>query len=161
MRFQKEFQSMQAEQSYARPDTRHYKSAVGAFGATTATESYIGPKGKKGIVRDIEVLLTADAVGSSAVPEIDVGSSSGDVSYARFRLGTSATAGLAATSTPIRARSQVTGNGSAQTNSSFTGYVALETASIPADTAFVITNKQGSGGSPAGTGYSVVTIDWF
>lgn len=147
--------------SYDRPTRQYYKSAVGAFGATTATESYIGPKGRKGIVRDIEVHLTADAVGTTAVPEVDVGSSSGDTSYARFRLGTAAGTGYAAAAMPKRARSLATGNPTPPVLSDFTGHVALETAIIPADTAFVITNKQGSGGTPAGTGYSVVTIDWF
>lgn len=147
--------------TYDQPETIHYKSAVGAFGATTATESYIGPKGKRGYVRDIEVFLTADAVGTTAVPEVDVGSSSEDTSYARFRLGSAAGTGYAASATPKRARSLVTGNPTPPVLSDFTGHVALETTYIPADTAFVITNKQGSGGTPAGTGYSMVTIDWF
>jgi hypothetical protein len=146
--------------SYANPIRKSYKSAVGSFGATTATESFIGPKGRKGVVRDIEVFLTVDATGTTAVPEIDVGTTSGDTTYARFRLGTTATAGYTATATPKRARPLVTGSGAAQTYSDFTGHVALETTFIPADTAFVITNKQGTG-SGAGTGYSVVEIEWF
>jgi hypothetical protein len=111
-------------------------------------------------VKDIMVFLTADAVGTAAVPEIDVGSASGLVEYARYRLGTTATAGVTAASTPKWARSFVTGNGLIPTYEDFTGHVKLETAYIPADTVFVITNKQGSGGSPAGTGFSVVTIEW-
>lgn len=147
--------------TYDEPIRRQYKSAVGAFGATTATESYIGPKGRKGLVKDIEVFLTADAVGTTTVPEVNVGTASGDVTYARFRLGTTATAGYTAASTPKAARSLVTGNGLNQTFEDFTGHVKLETALIPADTAFVITNKAGVGGVPAGTGYSVVYIEWF
>lgn len=148
--------------SYDNPVRLTYKSAVGAFGATTAIETYIGPKGLKGIVRDIEAELTADAVGTTAVPEVDVGTASGDVSYARFRLGTAAGTGYTAAATPLRARSLCGGAGGAPpTLSDFAGHVALETAQIPADTPFVITNKQGSGGTPAGTGYSVVTIDWY
>lgn len=145
---------------YSNPIRLTYKSAVGAFGATTAVESYIGPKGKRGWVKDIEVFLTADAVGTSAVPEVDVGSASGLVEYGRFRLGTAAGTGATAASTPLRARSFVTGNGAQQTYEDYSGHVKLETAYIPVDTVFVITNKQGSGGSPAGTGYSVVTIEW-
>jgi hypothetical protein len=147
--------------NFADPIREMYKSAVGAFGATTATESYIGPKGRVGLVRDILVFLTADAVGTTTVPEIDVGTSSGDTTYARFRLGTSATAGITAASTPKRARSLVVGNPTPPVLSDFTGHVALETARLPADTAFVITNKAGVGGTPAGTGFSVVYIDWF
>lgn len=147
--------------SYDVPVREVYESATGAFGATTATKSYIGPKGKKGKVVDIEVFLTADAVGTTAVPEIDVGNASGDTSYARFRLGTAAGTGLAAASTPQRARSLCGGaGGTPPTLNDFSGHVALETALIPADTAFVVTNKQGSGGTPAGTGYSRVTIEW-
>lgn len=147
--------------TYDDPILIFYKSAVGAFGATTATESYIGPKGRKGLVKDIEVFLTASAVGTTTVPEVDVGTASGDFTYARFRLGTAAGTGYANTATPIRACSLVTGNGLNQTYEDYTGHVKLETAYIPADTAFVITNKQGAGGTPAGTGFSMVTIAWF
>ncbi len=151
---------MSAFVSYASPIRREYKSAVGAFGATTASEKYIGPKGRKGVVRDIEVYLTADAVGATTVPEVQVGTTSGDVAYARLRLGTSATVGTVATATPISAKALCTGS-TLTTYEDFTGHVKLETAQIPADTAFTITMLAGTGGSPAGTGYSKVYIDWF
>lgn len=154
--------------NYAEPIRQTYKSAVGAWGATTATESYIGPPGRHGLVRDIEVFLTASAVGTAAVPEVDVGTASGDTTYAQFRVGSSATAGLVATATPVRAASLLDSYNEVGADTlpgkqatDFTNHVALEKAFVPADTAFVITNKQGSGGTPAGTGYSVVTIDWF
>jgi hypothetical protein len=147
--------------TYDAPYREHYTLPSSAFGATTATQSWIGPAGRTGLVRDIEVYATADFVGTTTVPEVDVGTASGAVEYARFRLGTSATAGLAAASTPIRARTQVQGNPTPPVNTTFTGYVALETARIPADTAFVITAKAGTGGTPAGTGIVRVTIDWF
>lgn len=147
--------------SYDNPTTIVYKSAVGAWGATTAIETYIGPKGMKGLVRDIEVELTADAVGTTTVPEVNVGSASGLVEYARYRVGTTAILGNTAAATPLRAKSLVVGQPIPPTLSDFAGHVALETARIPADTPFVITNKAGVGGTPAGTGYSLVTIDWF
>lgn len=147
--------------SYAVPDRITYESATGAFGATTASKSYIGPKGKKGLVRDIEVFLTADAVGTTTVPEVTVGASAGAVEYARYRLGTAPGTGLAAASTPQRARSLVKGNGAQQVFEDFPGHVKLETAFIPADTPFVISGKAGVDGTPAGTGYHRVTIDWF
>lgn len=151
-----------AQASYASPITEKYTLPSSAFGATTATQTHKGPPGRRGLVRDIRVLLTADAVGTSAVPEIDVGNASGDTSYARFRLGTAAGSGYAASSSPFNARALCTGgNGLKPTKSDFTGHVALETDFIPADTAFVITAKQGSGGVPAGTGITEVTIDWF
>ena len=45
------------------------------FGADGEAVSYkfIGPPGKKGLVRDIEVLITEDMVGTTTVPEIGVG----------------------------------------------------------------------------------------
>ena len=151
---------MQSNQSFANPQTIPYESATGAFGATTASRSYIGPRGRKGLVRDIEVFLTADAIGTTTVPEVTVGTAAGDTTYARYRLGTAPAAGLPAAATPQRARSLVTGSGAAQTATDFPNHVELEKTFIPADTAFVISGKAGVG-TPAGTGTHRVEIDWF
>ena len=129
-----------------------------AFGAATSNHGVKGPKGKRGIVRDIIVDLTAAAVGTTTVPEVKVGASNGANEYARFRLGTSATAGYAAET--YRARALVTGNPVPPTLSDFAGHVALETADIPADTRAVISLTAGVGGTPAGTGRVTVIIDW-
>src|SRR3954451_17390497 len=94
--------SVKAQAHYANPETIVYESATGAFGTTTASKSYIVPKGRKGLVRDIEVFLTADAVGTPSVPEVTVGTAAGDVTYARYRLGSTATVGLTAAATPQR-----------------------------------------------------------
>lgn len=152
--------------SYDNPHREEYIFPSSAFGATTESKTYKGPPGKKGLVRDIITNLSADCVGTSAVPEIDVGNAASDYSYARHRLGTAAGAGNTAASTPYRASSlcdaaQGRTGGAAPTLSDFAGHVALETAYIPADTAFVITRKQGSGGTPAGTGDTIVIVDWF
>jgi hypothetical protein len=148
---------------YHLAETLTYESATGAFGATTASKSYIGPKGKKGLVRDIEVFLTADAVGTTTVPEVTVGATAGATTYARWRLGTTAILGITAASTPKRASSLVTEDNGERplVSTDFTGHVSLETDFIPADTAFVISGVQGVGGTPAGTGYHRVTVDWF
>src|SRR5436305_1121467 len=122
-----------------------------AFGATTATATRRGPKGRRGIVRDIGVWPTADFVGTTTVPEVNVGTASGDFTYARFRLGTAAGTGYTVAQGMRRARALVAGNPTPPVLSDFAGHVALETADIPADTDFVITTKQGSGGTPAGT----------
>lgn len=66
-----------------------------AFGASTILHYIVGPPGKVGFVRDIEVDLTVATVGTTVVPEIDVGIASGDFTYGRYRLGTSATVGYA------------------------------------------------------------------
>lgn len=144
---------------YDTPTTETYFFPSSAFGATTETQTHKGPKGKVGLVIDIETDLTADCVGTTTVPEINVGTASGDFTYARHRLGTTATAGNTAAATPHRASSLAAG--SPPVKSDFTGHVALETARIPADTAFVITRLAGVGGTPAGTGRSFVKIKWF
>lgn len=63
------------------------------FGATGVTHQILGPKGKAGFVRDIMVDVTTSLVGTTTVPEIQVGISSGDFTFGRYRLGTSASAG--------------------------------------------------------------------
>lgn len=156
--------------SYDNPKTETYFFPSSAFGATTESRKILGPKGKKGLVRDIRTYLTADCVGTTTVPEINVGSAASVVGtlkteYARHRLGTTAILGNTAAGTPYRARA-LTENAAGRTGGSppalndFTGHVALETAYIPADTAFFITRVAGSGGSPAGTGITEVDIDW-
>jgi hypothetical protein len=63
------------------------------FGATSVTHFIAGPKGKVGFVRDIIVDVTTSLVGTTTVPEVMVGISSGDFTYGRYRLGTSVSAG--------------------------------------------------------------------
>jgi hypothetical protein len=152
--------------TYDVPQRETYYLPSGTYGATTASKTLIGPKGKKGIVRDIVVLPTADNVGTTSVPEVTVGSAAGLVEYARFRLGTTAILGYTSAAGPRRARALTE---SAQGNTGgippalndFAGHVALETAQIPADTAFVISGKAGVGGTPAGTFEGYVHIDWY
>lgn len=150
---------------YDTPQREVYYLPSGTYGATTVSRTYKGPAGKKGIVRDIVVLVTADNVGTTTVPEVTVGSAAGLVEYARFRLGTTAILGYTAAATPFRARALTAaapGNtgGIPPALSDFAGHVALETASIPADTNFVISGKAGVGGAPAGTFEAYVHVDW-
>jgi len=147
--------------NYDLPVVEQYKFAAQAFGNATKTFNIIGPKGKKGLVRDILVDITADMVGTTAVPEVDVGTGSGDTAYAQYRLGSAAGSGYTAASTPRRASQEaITGN-APRTLSDFSGHVALEKAAIPKDTAAVITLKAGTGGAPAGTADVTVTVHWF
>lgn len=149
---------------YNEPVRERYTLPSAAFGASTAIQTFKGPKGKKGIVRDITVNLTADMVGTTTVPEVCVGSASGNVEYARFRLGTSATAGYTTAQNAVRrATTEIgnKGNGGTQVLSDFTGHISLGTDYIPADTNFVITGKAGTGGTPAGTGIIHVDVDWI
>lgn len=63
------------------------------FGATGVTHQIIGPKGCVGFVRDLMVDVTTSLVGTTTVPEIVVGISSGDATFGRYRLGTAAGVG--------------------------------------------------------------------
>lgn len=151
---------------YDTPQREEYIFSSTAFGATTENQSCKGPPGKKGLVRDIITTLSADAVGTTTVPEITVGSASTLVEYARHRLGTTAILGNTAAGTPYRA-TQLTQNAPGRTGgippalNDYAGHVQLETAFIPADTAFVMSRKAGVGGTPAGTGVTTIIIDWF
>lgn len=141
------------------------------FGATTVIHNMIGPKGCTGFVRDIIVDVTTTLVGTTTVPEIDVGTASGDTTYGRYRLGTAAGTGYA---TGIRRAGQeatITGNPPRNAQDfpnrvNLDGYPYSATTGVgwvgrlPADTAFVITCKAGTGGAPAGGGTVTVVIDW-
>lgn len=149
--------------AYDQPLTETYIQPSSAFGAATETQTYFGPRGKVGYVRDIDVDITADMVGTTTVPEIMVGTASGLSEYARFRLGTTAIAGYTSAQGPRRAKQVSGGN---NTYADFSEHVKLGQSAVaatrlPADTAFVITRKLGVGGAPAGTGRSRVIIDWF
>lgn len=63
------------------------------FAATAVTHNIMGPKGKVGFVKDISVEVTTSLVGTTSVPEVMVGISSGDFTYGRYRLGTGLTTG--------------------------------------------------------------------
>lgn len=153
--------------SYEHPRTEIYQQPSSAFGATTESAQYRGPKGMKGQVRDICVYLTAAAVGTTTVPEIAVGTAAGLSEYARFRLGTTAIAGYATFPAPYRA-SVIAGDSQYGFSllEDFAGHVKMSAAYtpaayIPADAIFFISRVAGTGGSPAGTGSSFVIVDWF
>jgi hypothetical protein len=146
---------------YAVPQTEVITIPSNAFGNSTATFNYIGPFGREGHVEDIVVDITANMVGTTSVPEVDVGTASGDTTYAQYRLGSAAGTGYLATATPKRASQEAWTGNPPITLSDFAGHVALNKARIPKNTAFVITLKAGTGGSPAGTATVYVVIKWF
>jgi hypothetical protein len=99
--------------SYELPDIRIYDwmtTADQTFGATTIAHYIVGPKGKVGFVRDILVEVTTSLVGTTSVPEIDVGISSGDATYGRYRLGTSIGTGLGVGSYSASDEPDIVGN---------------------------------------------------
>ena len=133
-----------------------------AFGATTESVQFKGPKGMKGYVRDICVTLTAAAVGTTTVPEITVGTAQGSVRVRPLQTRYDRDLGLCRAgvypSLSHRRRPTSTGNSSFE---DFAGHVKMSTLFIPADATFFISRVAGVGGAPAGTGASFVIIDWF
>jgi hypothetical protein len=74
--------------SYELPDIVTYEWGQDAtFGATAVQHFIVGPKGKVGFVRDISCDVTTSLGGTTTVPEIDVGITSADATYGRYRLG--------------------------------------------------------------------------
>jgi hypothetical protein len=156
--------------SYEKAIREVYVFNDATFGATTVNHNMIGPKGCVGFVRDIIVDVATAMVGTTTVPEVDVGTASGDTTYGRYRLGTSATSGYG-TGIHRAGQEAITAN-PPRALADFPGHVVLDggpldatlgrtpTGRIPADTAFVITNKAGVGGVPAGGGVVQVVIDW-
>jgi len=154
--------------SYDNPKVETYTFPSSAFGATTESRRFLGPKGRSGRVVDIRTYLTADGVGTTTVPEVNVGSAASIVGtlkteYARHRLGTTAVLGNLAAGSPYRARALCQSNpnpGGAAQNAlnDYAGHVSLETSKIPADTPFFITRVAGAGGTPAGTGITEVDV---
>jgi hypothetical protein len=168
--------------SYERVGCQTIRYTVGndtpiQFGADGEAKSYvfIGPPGKKGLVRDIEVRVTEDMVGTTTVPEVNVGDAPSDLGsldaeYARFRLGSTAILGYTTTTGLIlRAASLATDSikepGAAtlpgRQSTNYSEHVVLEKAFIPADTAFYLSLVPGSGGSETGAGMVALEIDWF
>jgi hypothetical protein len=144
---------------YANPQVEVISLPNQNFGNSTLTFNYIGPKGREGHVEDIVADITTAMVGTTAVPEIDVGTASGDTTYARYRLGTAAGTGYG---TGVKRAQQEAWTGNPPIAlSDFSGHVALNTVRIPKDTAFVITLKAGTGGAPAGVANVYVVIKWF
>jgi len=144
---------------YANPGQEVISLVNQNFGNSTLTFNYEGPSGKEGHVEDIIVDVSTAMVGTTTVPEVDVGTTSGDTSYAQYRLGTAAGTGYA---TGVHRASQEAWTGNPPiTLSDFAGHVALNKARIPKNTAFVITLKAGTGGAPAGVANVYVVIKWF
>ncbi len=56
--------------SYDKPQTETYVFPSSAFGATTESRAIKGPKGKKGLVKDIRTYISADMVGTTTVPAV-------------------------------------------------------------------------------------------
>src|ERR1700687_1123515 len=95
--------------SYDKPQTREYIFNDATFGGTSVVHNAIGPKGCTGYVRDISVDVTTSLVGTTTVREIQIGTSSGDSTYGRYRLGTTASLGYG-TGVHMASQEAITGN---------------------------------------------------
>lgn len=143
-----------------------YGDSLGEFAFTAgATMTIKGPRGKVGIVRDFEADVTTSIVGTTSVPEIQVGISSGDSTYGRFRMGTTASLGYG-TGAFRASQLAVTGN-PPRVLSDFSGHIVLDGGTapnlggrIPADTAFTIA-VVAAVGSAAGKARLRVYIEWI
>ncbi len=155
--------------SYDKPQTREYIFTDATFGGTGVTHNSIGPKGCVGYVRDISVDVTTSLVGTTSVPEIQIGTSSGDATYGRYRLGTTASLGYG-TGIHMASQEAITGN-PPRNLQDFAHHVELDgypldsnnrqpLGRIPKDTAFTIVSLAGVGGTPAGGGQVRVFIEW-
>jgi hypothetical protein len=80
------------------------------FGATTVSHQLVGPKGKAGFVRNIEVDVTTTLVGTTTVPEVQVGIAASDFTYGRYRLGFTAISGYTAPGRYSARNELITGN---------------------------------------------------
>lgn len=146
--------------SYDTPIRECYGEALGSGILVTAstTMTVIGPKGCVGFVRDLIAEVTTSIVGTTSVPELQVGTASGDFTYGRHRLGTTASTGY---NVGVHRASQKAWTGfPPRTLSDFAGHVSLETARIPADTAITLTIALGVG-SPAGALRARFEIEWI
>jgi len=75
--------------AYELSDIKTYEWGADTFGTTGFLHYIVGPRGKVGFVRDLMVDVTT-AMSGTVVPEIQVGITSGDVTYGRYRLGSTA-----------------------------------------------------------------------
>jgi hypothetical protein len=111
--------------SFDLPGVETYEwGADSTFGATSVLHYINGPRGKVGFVRDLMADVTTALVGTTTVPEIQVGISSGDVTYGRYRLGTAAGTGYAVG--PYRASQELITGNPPRTLADFAGHVVLD-----------------------------------
>lgn len=142
--------------AYDLPIRETYGEAFGSWATSASvTMTVIGPKGCVGFVRDLIAEVTTSIAAATAT-ELQVGTSSGDFTYGRHRLGTTATTGY---NVGVHRASQKAWTGfPPRTLSDFAGHVQLDTARIPADTAIVLT---GLGVAGAGAARILFVIEWI
>lgn len=126
--------------SYSNPDRRHYSFPSVDF-STSTSQKIKGPKGKTGRLIATHVSGTVLFTAVSTSGRVDVGNSTTAAAYQSLTLGTLAAAAAIASD-----------DGAATVTNTL-----LE---LPADTDVKVSFIAPTGGSPAGTGTTTVTIDW-
>lgn len=152
--------------SYEVGKIENYGTELGEFAFTGGvTLNVRGPKGCVGIVRDFLVDVTTSIIGTTSVPEIQVGISSGDTTYGRYKLGTTASNGFGTGAFRASQATSLVGN-PPRTSGLFSGHIVLDggTAAsfagrIAADAAFTIA-VAAAVGSAAGKARIRVFIEW-
>ncbi len=134
---------------YEVPDIRVYDYNAINFVSGAGTRHIKGPKGKRGLLVDIEVEVTTSFVGTTTPGIVQVGESGDTDKYGLLNVGAAA-AGTAAGSSLVASGS---GTLSQKPNPSDTVY-------IDADEDVLVTIVAPTGGSPAGIGDVRITIDW-
>lgn len=120
--------------AYENADMEEYTYIDATFGGTAVTHQIIGPRGKVGFVRDMSVDVSTSLVGTTTVPEIDVGISSGDATYGRYRLGIAASGANQAYTVGMHRASEEAWTGNPpRTFADYAGHVVLDGG--PLDTA--------------------------
>lgn len=95
-----------------------------AWAGTGTSRWIIGPRGKVGFVRDLMAEVTTSMVGTTSVPELQVGISSGDYTYGRYRLGTATATGYS--TGPHRASAEAWTGNPPRTLADFTGHMVID-----------------------------------
>lgn len=111
--------------SYELAQNQEYTYIDATLGATSVVHYIVGPRGKVGFVRDISVDVAVALVGTTTVPEIDVGISSGDATFGRYRLGSTAILGYGVGPHRASTEPDVTGN-PPRTGAVYAGHVVLD-----------------------------------
>lgn len=111
--------------AYENSDNELYQWGQDAtFGSTTVVHFIMGPKGKVGLLRDVFVEVTTSLVGTTTVPEVMVGISSGDATFGRYRLGTAIGTGYGVG--PHRASAEAISGNPPRTLADFAAHVVLD-----------------------------------
>lgn len=137
-------------QHYDNPDTCCYNFASMDFGAASGvTEHRIaGPRGKTGKVREVGVILSEIAAWTTTDGLVNVGTAADIDAYALLSITTATAINTVFSSAD-------------DTDAIIKDSNGIDTVTIPADGAVLVTLTEGTGGSLTGIGNPYVIIDWF